>query len=502
MAAGLLVVFVGGVLGAVPYPPATISSLVVRATPGGLATRAIETLGHLAQRGLAVGVHAAVLLAGAAVGVWVRRGAGARSRARRALAAGSLLFAVAALLSLAAPEGLSALSVAVLAAGAVTFAGVVAGGSLLAAADAPPGAGPPPDEAVGPRSRRRFLAGAAAAVGGLLVGGAAVWRLVGGTLAAVPGRIARAVRPFTKPAPDPAFPDVAGHTPELTPTEDFYNVDINFVKPRVDHTSWTLSVGGAVDRPYELTWDTLQSDFEVVELAHTLTCISNEVGGDLISTTVWRGVRLRDVLERAGLQAQTADIVFTGAENYTDSIPLAKALEDRTLVVFGMDGAPLPRDHGFPARIIVPGIYGMKNVKWVQSIEAVPEDYQGYWMQRGWSDVAVVKTQSRIDVPAGGSTVAEGSKAAGVAWAGDRGVSAVEVSEDGGQTWRMATLERELSDVAWRRWVADLGAGTGARTLVVRARDGAGQLQESRRTRTHPDGASGYHKVRFDVRGR
>ncbi|MGH2720687.1 MAG: molybdopterin-dependent oxidoreductase, partial [Actinomycetota bacterium] len=336
----------------------------------------------------------------------------------------------------------------------------------------------------------------------LLVGGAAVWRLVGGSMGAMPGRIARALRPFTRPQPDAGFPAVEGHTPELTPTADFYNVDINIVKPRVDHTSWNLSVGGAVDRPYKLTYDTLQSDFEVVELAHTLTCISNEVGGDLISTTVWRGVRLRDVLERAGVGEGTVDIVFRAAENYSDSISLAKALEERTLVVFGMDGAPLPRDHGFPARIIVPGIYGMKNVKWVESIEAVPEDYQGYWMDRGWSDEAVVKTQSRIDVPARGSTVAEGSKAAGIAWAGDRGISAVEVSDDGGETWRAARLERELSGVAWRRWVADLGAGTGAGTLVVRARDGAGQLQESRRTRTHPDGASGYHEVSFDVRGR
>jgi DMSO/TMAO reductase YedYZ molybdopterin-dependent catalytic subunit len=504
MAGALLVVFVGGVLGAVPYPPATISSFIIRATPGGVATRAIESLGHQAQRLLALGVHAGILLAGAAVGIWVRGAADGRGRARRALAAAALLFVAAALISLGAPEGLSAVSVAVMAAGALTFAAVVAGGSLLAAADAPAGAeaqGTQGDAASPPgRSRRRFIAGAAATVGGLLVGGAAVWRLVGGSLQAMPGHIAEALKPFRRPPADPDFPAVPGLSPELTPTAEFYNVDINIVKPRVDQNSWNLSIGGLVDHPYRLTYDTLQADFEVVELAHTLTCISNEVGGDLISTTIWRGVRLRDVLGRAGLKDGIEDIVFRAAENYSDSIPLAKALEEQTLVVFGMDGAPLPRDHGFPARIIVPGIYGMKNVKWVESIEAVATDYQGYWMERGWSDEAVVKTESRIDVPLERSTVAEGSRAAGVAWAGDRGVRQVEISEDGGETWRPARLERELSGVTWRRWVANIGPGTGARTMMVRATDGMGNVQESRKARPHPSGASGYHEIEFDVR--
>src|SRR5205823_13901079 len=183
----------------------------------------------------------------------------------------------------------------------------------------------------------------------------------------------------------------------------------------VDHTGWQLAMGGLVDRPYRLTYETLQRSFEVVEMAHTLTCVSNEVGGGLISTAIWRGVRLKDVLERAGLRTGVEDVVFRAADNYSDSIPLAKALEDRTLVVFGMDGAALPREHGFPARIIVPGIYGMKNVKWVTSIEAVARDYQGYWQERGWSDLARVKTESRIDVPADGSVVARGTKVAGIA---------------------------------------------------------------------------------------
>ncbi|HEY8202902.1 MAG TPA: molybdopterin-dependent oxidoreductase [Actinomycetota bacterium] len=508
MACALLVTYAGGVFGAVPYPPAAVSSLIIRATPGDVATRAIEQLGHAAQRTLNLGVHAGALVLGALLGVWIRSAADARRRARRALAAGAGLLAAAAAVSLTAPEGLSAVSVAVLVVAAVTFAALGAGGSLLAAVDPPQGwAGYRPGEdgqevagaAPGRPSRRRFLAGTAAVVGGAVLGGGAIWKLVGGpSRQAV--RIVPADRPFEPPPPDPSFPPVPGLAQEITPVAEFYNVDIDILKPRVDHMGWQLAVGGLVDRPYRLTFETLQHTFEVVEMAHTLTCVSNEVGGDLISTTIWRGVRLKDVLERAGLRTGVEDVVFRAVDNYSDSIPLAKALEDRTLVVFGMDGAALPREHGFPARIIVPGIYGMKNVKWVTSIEAVSRDYQGYWQERGWSDVARIKTESRIDVPADGSIVAEGTKVAGVAWAGDRGVSAVEISEDGGVTWRPATLERELSPVAWRRWFATLSPGTGSRRVLVRATDGNGNVQTAEQSRPHPDGASGYHEVAFDVR--
>jgi len=213
-------------------------------------------------------------------------------------------------------------------------------------------------------------------------------------------------------------------------------------------------------------------------------------------------VRLRDVLERVGLAPGVVDVVFRSAEGYSDSIPVAKALEDTTLVVFGMNGRALPIEHGFPARIIVPGIYGMKNVKWLMGIEAVDRDYQGYWMVRGWSDEARVKTQSRVDVPAGGVVSSRGegpAKVGGVAWAGDRGIQRVEVSEDEGLTWRLAVLKRELSPVAWRLWAADLAPGGGGRQLLVRAVDGRGEIQAAKRTRPHPDGASGYHRVRLEV---
>lgn len=508
MACALLVAYVGGLLGAVAYPPAAVSSLIIRATPGDVATRAIEQLGHAAQRTLNLGVHLGVLAVGALVGIWVRGAADSRGRARRALAAGAGMLAAAVGVSLTAPEGLTTVSAAILTAAALAFAALAAGGPLLAAVDPSPAAGVhdagEAGEAggrteAGRTSRRRFLAGVVAAIGGAILGGGAIWRLFGGPAQRGAVRIVPADRPFERPPPDPNFASVPGLSREITPVAEFYNVDIDIVKPRVDHTTWRLEVGGLVDRPYRLTYEALQHDFEVVEMAHTLTCVSNEVGGNLISTTIWRGIRLKDVLERAGLRGGVDDVVFRAVEHYSDSIPLAKALDERTLVVFGMDGAALRREHGFPARIVVPGIYGMKNVKWVESIEAVSRDYQGYWQERGWSDVARVKTESRIDVPADGSTVAEGTKVAGVAWAGDRGVSAVEVSEDGGTTWRPATLERELSPVAWRRWVASVSPGRGPRRITVRATDGEGNVQTAEQTRPHPDGASGYHKVSFDV---
>src|SRR5207237_6621435 len=203
----------------------------------------------------------------------------------------------------------------------------------------------------------------------------------------------------------------------------------------------------------------------------------NEVGGNLISTAVWRGVRLKDVLARAGLKPGVAELVFKSTEGYSDSIPLAKAGEDTTLVVFGMNGVALPQEHGFPARIIVPGIYGMKNVKWLTSVTAIDHHYRGYWEIRGWDDVARVKTESRIDVPASADSVHLPAKLAGVAWAGDRGIAKVEVSDDGGTTWRPAVLKRELSPVAWRLWAADISPGTGPSRVLDRATDGTAQVQ-------------------------
>lgn len=493
----LLVFALGTVFPAAVYPPAELAVRVIKVTPGDFATVMIERLGPNAKRGLALGVNLAVLAAGGLLALWIGRAAMASRKAARALWCSAGIFAGSILLSLGSPAGASAGAAAVYLIGSLVFAGMASDVALLAVLE--PGNLPEGDAAPDTisRSRRRFTVRLAWVLGSILAGVA-----VGGRLfrrSAPPVRIAPAARPWIPPAADPSFPVGPLQTPEITPNEDFYNVDINIVKPTVDPVRWRLQIKGLVDAPYELSYEQLQRDFEVVEIAHTLTCISNQVGGDLISTAVWRGVRLADVLNRAGLKAGAVKIVFRAAEGYSDSITLQAALDPDTLVVFGMNSVSLPKDHGFPARIIVPGIYGMKNVKWVTAIEAVDYDYQGYWMVRGWSDTARVKTESRIDVPADTSRVKAGAAVAGVAWAGDRGIRGVEISQDNGASWSPALLKRELSPLAWRLWTSELKPASGKVRVMVRAVDGTGDVQDARRTPPHPDGAQGYHWVDLTI---
>jgi DMSO/TMAO reductase YedYZ molybdopterin-dependent catalytic subunit len=479
----------------VSYPPARVASFLISAAPGDFATFMIERLGHAAIRGLSVGVNLSTVLLGGLLGLWIGSAREEERRARRALTAGVALFVAAFALNLGTVGATALTPVIFYVLAAYLFARVAGQVSLREAFGEAPGLH---EEIKSPHgtSRRGFLARLVWV--GALVGGAALFArpLLRSQKAA---NIAPAARPWVPPADDTDFPSTAGQAQEITSNEDFYNVDINVVKPMVDGDRWRLKVHGLVNRPLELSFMGLQESFEVVEMAHTLTCISNEVGGDLISTAVWRGVRLRDVLNKGGLQGGVVDIVFRAAEGYSDSIPLEKALEPTTLLVFGMNGVALPKEHGFPVRVIVPGIYGMKNVKWVTEIEAVATDYQGYWMMRGWSDEARIKTESRIDVPGNGATVSEGSTIAGVAWAGDRGVERVEVSTDRGATWQPAQLKRELSPLAWRLWAVSLPPGSKGRRIMVRAVDKTGNVQTSQTSPPHPDGASGYHVIDVEV---
>jgi DMSO/TMAO reductase YedYZ molybdopterin-dependent catalytic subunit len=230
----------------------------------------------------------------------------------------------------------------------------------------------------------------------------------------------------------------------------------------------------------------------------TLQCISNLVGGDLVGTAKWTGVPLARVLARAGgVSPRAVRVVFHAVGGYSDSLPLAKALDRATVVAYGMNDRSLPRAHGFPARVIAPGIYGMKNVKWLEGIEVVDYDYRGYWQRSdGWDNIALVKTASRIDLPQELTAVGEAGVVAGVAWAGDRGIRRVEVSTDDGRTWTPAVLRRELARAAWRQWRLPLPpGGTGRVVLRVRAVDGRGDLQTARQAPPHPSGASGYHEV-------
>ena len=289
-------------------------------------------------------------------------------------------------------------------------------------------------------------------------------------------------------------------TPRITANEDHYVVDTTLVKPRVDVAQWRLDIKGEVESPFSLTYEQLL-DLDAVEQVHTLECISNYVGGDLVSTAVWTGVPLRDLLDRARVKPTAYDVVFTSVDGYTDSIPIAKGMEDRTLVAYLMNGKTVPQEHGYPARMLVPNIYGMKNVKWIRTIEVTNYDFLGYWQQQGWSDSAAINTNTRIDLPGrnvrwtGGEIVI-----GGIAFAGSRGIAKVEISPDAGKTWNLAALETPPGALSWRRWTYRWSPpGTGTFKLAVRSTDGAGNTETPVNRDPYPDGATGYDSVDVNV---
>ena len=296
------------------------------------------------------------------------------------------------------------------------------------------------------------------------------------------------------PSADPRF-QVAGLSPEVTTNKDHYVISKNFLDPSVNLAGWTLTIDGGVDRPLEFSYDQLRSMPQVTNF-YTLQCISNEVGGDLIGNARWTGIRLADVIQMAGPQSQVVDVELHAADEYLESVTLERALKSDNLIAFQMNGEVLPEGHGFPARLLVPGIYGMKNVKWLTRISMVPSDVKGYWQGRGWSDSAEYKTSSRIDTPKNGQEVIFGPQScAGVAFSGERGISRVEVSYDQGASWVAATVKVPLSRFTWVLWVAPWDPTLGGSTLMVRATDGDGAVQTDVRVGTLPDGASGNHHI-------
>lgn len=364
----------------------------------------------------------------------------------------------------------------------------------------PDGDGPePPTEGV---SRRRFLVTSGLALGlGVLTAVAA--RLAAAGIQAVEA----ARRSLTLPAPAVTAPpvpagaslDVAGLTPLFTPNADFYRIDTALIVPSVDPAMWTLTVTGMVERELTLTFEELLA-LPLEESDTTLACVSNPVGGGLIGNARWLGYPIRHLLARARPEPGADMVLSRSVDGFTASTPLEALTDDRNAVLaVAMNGEPLPPEHGFPVRMVVPGLYGyVSATKWVTGLTVTTFARDAaYWTQRGWSERAPVKLSSRIDTPRGSAKAGEVT-IAGVAWAQHTGVSRVEVRIDEG-SWLEAELADAVSADIWRQWRYAWDARPGRHTVTVRATDADGMRQDARVRDVVPDGATGYHAVLIDV---
>lgn len=293
---------------------------------------------------------------------------------------------------------------------------------------------------------------------------------------------------------------------EITPNDEFYVTSYSSKVPDIDPATYRLRVDGEVGNPYQLTLAELAAMQDRAEYV-TLECIGNPVGGDAIGNAYWEGVSLAGILERAKPGKGLVKVAFHAEDGYSDSIPYALAMSGDVFLALRMNGEALPAAHGYPLRVIAPGIYGMKNVKWVSRIELLDRDFKGYWEKRGWSDEAVIPIKSQILMPMNGKTIPPGHYViGGIAHAGRHGIDEVQVSLDQGKTWHGAELKPPLSRWAWTLWRFDwMPQRAGDFSIQVRARDKGGKLQESsslfaRLTRSFPDGAKGLHGVNVSVK--
>ncbi|WP_412541469.1 molybdopterin-dependent oxidoreductase [Longispora sp. K20-0274] len=346
--------------------------------------------------------------------------------------------------------------------------------------------------------RRFFLILGSAAVGALALGGGArLWAVA----RSVGTRSREAVKlpASTLPVPEGVDLKLPGLSSFYTDNRDFYRIDTALSVPQVDATSWTLRIHGMVDRPRTVTFDELRA-MPTMERDITLNCVSNEVGGPYIGTARWLGVSLGTLLREVGIRAGADQVVSRSTDGWTCGTPVATLLDGRdAMLVYGMNGEPLPIEHGFPVRMLVPGLYGYVSAcKWLAELEVTTfAEFDAYWVRRGWSAQGPVKTASRIDTPTGRAKAGPVS-VAGVAWAQHRGISKVEVQVDDGP-WQEARLAGVPSADTWRQWVHVWDAAPGSHRLRVRATDGTGATQTGEERGVVPDGATGWHEVTVSV---
>lgn len=528
--AAALVLGVGHLVAALIDPAASpffaTGAAVVDRTPRPLKDFAIEQFGSNDKLVLFASMAVVMLALAAAAGLLERR---------RAYLGGALLALLGVVVLGAALQRPGATALFAMPAIAGVLAGVVALRTLVAAATPVPardrdgagrragGAATPPDRTDAdegrsrgagadrdgdgelPPSRRRFL-GLAAGAGALAVATYAAGQWLSRSLRDVVADragfvVPRAATP-APPVPEAATLPVPGLTDFVTPNDVFYRVDTALQLPALTSADWRLRIHGLVDREIELSFDDLRAR-AAAESTFTLTCVSNEVGGDLLGTATWTGYRLADLLAEAGPRPEADMVLSTSIDGFTASTPLAALTDGRdALLAIGMNGEPLPVAHGYPARMVVPGLYGyVSATKWVVDLELTRFDRAtAYWTDRGWAERAPIKTSSRIDVPASFANITAGPVVvAGVAWAQRSGIDRVEVQVDDGP-WQRAELAAEYSIDTWRQWRWQWEAAPGMHTLRVRATDRTGATQTDARARPYPDGSTGWHSRVVTVR--
>jgi len=474
---------------------AAVGGWVIDHQPPGAKDFVVSLFGTNDKLALEILIVAIALLIGAAVGIV----------ARRSFAAGALTFGAFALIGFLASLNDPSVSAApqAIVAGVAGFAGIETLSWLLGWALPRPARGATtatmPDW-----SRRSFLIRSGSVAAASVVAGVLGRRLLDAA-GGPPSTGSTTVPPASQTVslPGGASLDVDGITPIVMPNDRFYRIDTALLTPTVDVATWSLTVKGMVDREVTLTYADL-AELPLFEQYVTIACVSNEVGGPLVGNAKWTGVKLREVLDMAGVQAGATQLVGRSVDGWTAGMPTEWVMDParEPMIALKMNDELLPKIHGFPARLIVPGLFGyVSATKWLAELELTTlEAFDAYWVPRGWAKEAPILTQSRIDVPRGNATVPAGQvQVAGVAWAPDRGISKVEVRVDE-EDWREAQLSTAgFGPQAWVQWRYAWTAAPGRHTLSVRATDGTGTVQEDRITPPPPDGARGYHSIGVSV---
>ena len=494
-----------GVVGQGATPTLSVGSGVVDAAPPWLKDVSVRAFGEQSKTVLLVGVLTTLAALSAAAGA-----AAVRRRALGLVAVG-LLTVVAAVSALTRPTGrpVDALPAVVGGLTAAVALSLLLKALLLEVAHgtSAPVSGPAGAGSRGPDGgvlgRRLLLRYGLAVAAGAAAAGALGRSLLADASRTTAARLGIVLPPVGSPAPAPVGdPQVAveGASRFYTPNADFYRVDTALSVPRLEVDSWTLRLHGMVDRPVTLSWSDLL-ELPLVERDITLTCVSNEVGGPYVGNARWTGVLLGPLLESAGVQPGATQVLSRSVDGWTCGTPTAMLTDGRdALLAVAMNGEPLPFRHGFPVRMVVPGLYGyVSATKWLTELELTTLDVEAYWISRGYAQQAPIKTSSRIDTPRANAELAAGTvPIAGVAWAQHTGIAAVEVSVDGGP-WREAQLAGEAGIDSWRQWVLPWQAEPGSHRLSVRAVDRAGQVQDATPRPIRPDGATGRHEVLVTV---